>query len=91
VRALEAAATGEPELRTIWNEISERRARNMKLFAADLMTTGQLRADLTIDRIADVIWAMAGPELYTLLVRARGWSTNELAAWLTDAWVRLLL
>jgi len=91
VRALEAAATAEPALRTIWHEISERRASNMKLFAADLLKTGELRADLTIDRVADVIWAMNGPELYTLLVTQRGWSTAELEAWLADAWVRLLL
>jgi AcrR family transcriptional regulator len=91
VRALEGAAVAEPELGAIWREISERRARNMKLFAADLIETGELRAGLTLDRVADVIWAMNGPELYTLLVTQRGWSANELEAWLADAWARLLL
>lgn len=91
VRALEGAAAVEPELGTIWSEISERRARNMKMFAAELMKTGGLRAGLTLDRVADVIWAMNGPELYTLLVSQRGWPAGELEAWLADAWARLLL
>lgn len=91
VRALEGAAAAEPELGTIWREINDRRARNMKMFAAELVKAGGLRAGLTLDRVADVIWAMAGPELYTLLVRERGWSTRELEAWLADAWARLLL
>lgn len=91
VRALEAAAAAEPELGMIWREISERRARNMKMFAAELMKAGGLREGITVDRIADVIWAMNGPELYTLLVSQRGWSADELEAWLADAWARLLL
>jgi AcrR family transcriptional regulator len=91
VRAVEAAAAAEPELGMIWREISQRRSRNMKLFAADLIKAGGLRDGLTVDRIADVIWAMNGPELYTLLVSERGWSAAELEAWLADAWARLLL
>jgi len=91
VRALEAAAAAEPELGAIWREISERRARNMKRFATELIETGDMRPGLTRDRVADVIWAMNGPELYTLLVNQRGWSDDELAVWLTDTWSRLLL
>jgi AcrR family transcriptional regulator len=91
VGALEAAAAAEPELVTIWHEISERRARNMKVFAADLIETGGLRPELTRTRVGDVIWAMNGPELYTLLVTQRGWSADELQAWLADSWARLLL
>lgn len=91
VRALEAAAVAEPELGAIWREISERRARNMRLFAAELIKTGEVREDLAADRVADVIWATNGPELYSLLVLQRGWSPAELVSWLADAWVRLLL
>ncbi len=59
--------------------------------AAELIATGDVRAGLSADRVADVIWATNGPELYTLLVDQRGWPPAELAAWLADAWVRLLL
>ncbi len=91
VRALEAAAAARPELGAIWREISERRARNMKLFAADLVATGEVRADLSLDRVADILWATNGPELYTLLLEQRGWPSAELETWLADAWERLLL
>lgn len=90
-RALEASAHAAPELAAMWREIGERRARNMKRFAADLLATGEVRDSLTVDRIADVIWATNGPEMYALLVLSRGWSPAEFAAWLEDAWVRLLL
>jgi hypothetical protein len=52
----------EPELATLWSEISERRAANMRLFAADLAAAALLRVD--IDRAADIVWATNSPELY---------------------------
>ena len=46
----------------------------MRMFAADLRATGELRADLSDEEIADVVWSMNGPEYWSLLVVDRGWS-----------------
>jgi AcrR family transcriptional regulator len=90
-RVLQGAATLDPELNALWQEISQRRARNMRLFATDLAATGRLHHDLTIDKAADIIWSMNSPEFYLLLVQERGWSPAEFEQWLSDAWIRLLL
>ena len=90
-RVLQGAALLDAELATLWKSISERRARNMRLFAADLAVTGRLRSDFSIDKAADVIWAMNSPELYLLLIEQRGWSGEKFQAWLGEAWIRLLL
>jgi AcrR family transcriptional regulator len=89
--ALQAAASSTPELAALWREISERRAANMRLLVADLATTGSLRADLSIDEAADIIWSMNASEYYDLLVNQRGWPPERFEAWLNDAWQRLLL
>lgn len=91
IHVLQDAAATEPPLKSLWQGISDRRAANMRLFATDLMTTTQLRPELTVDEVADTIWAMNGPELYTLLVEQRGWSLDRFEAWLADSWCRLLL
>jgi len=91
VRVLQGAATQDPDLAALWREISGRRAANMRLAALDLEATGALRPDLTIDQVADILWSTNSPELYLLLVEERGWSPDELARWLADAWKRLLL
>ena len=91
VRALEAASAAHPDLGAMWREISERRARNMKKLAAELMRTGDVRAGLAADRIADTLWVGSSPQLFTLLVGERGWSEREYAAWLAEVWCRLLL
>jgi hypothetical protein len=41
--ALRDAAATDPDSAALWSEISERRAANMRLFAADLRVTGELR------------------------------------------------
>jgi hypothetical protein len=89
--ALRDAAASDPDSAATWREISERRARNMRAFAADLRATGELRTDLSDDDIADIIWSMNGPEYWTLLVSDRGWSSERFGNHLADAWQRLFL
>ena len=89
--ALRDAAATDTECAALWAEIGQRRATNMRAFAADLRTTGDLRADLTDDQVADIIWSMNAAEYWDLLVRERGWTPEQFQDWLTDAWTRLLL
>lgn len=89
--ALRDASVTEPEAREVWQAISDRRAANMKKVAADLKAAGGLRADLSIDDAADVIWATNSSELYVLLTVERGWSPDRYERWLADSWCRLLL
>lgn len=89
--ALRDAAVTDPDCAALWKEISQRRATNMQRLAADLRTTGELRGDLSNDQVADIIWSMNATEYWVLLVRERSWSPEQFAAWLADAWTRLLL
>ena len=90
-RVLQGAAPLDPELGALWQSISERRAANMRLFAADIAATGRLRPTLSVEKTADIIWSMNSPELYHLLVEQRGWTPEEFQNWQADAWARLLL
>lgn len=88
---LRGAAATAPELTEIRDEISARRAANMRLFAQDLADTGELRPGVDLDELADVVWSMNSAEYFSLLVRERGWAPDRFAAWLADAWCRLFL
>jgi AcrR family transcriptional regulator len=89
--ALRDAAATDPDCAALWTEIARRRATNMRTFAADLRSTGQMRDDLTDDQIADIIWSMNAAEYWVLLVRERAWTPDQFTEWLIDAWTRLLL
>jgi AcrR family transcriptional regulator len=89
--AVREAASTEPEAEEVWQEISRRRAANMRRLIRDIRNTGGLREDLSINQAADVVWAMNSSELYVLLTQERGWSPARFERWLADAWCRLLL
>ena len=90
-RALAEAALTDADCAALRAEISARRAANMRLLAAELRATGELRADLSDEEVADVVWSMNAAEYRALLVDQRGWTPERFGAWLADAWTRLLL
>lgn len=89
LEVLQQAAHTEPELATLRSQISQRRAANMRLFAADLAAAAPLR--VPVDHAADIVWATNSPELYQLLVGQRGWTASAYEQFLVDTWTRLLL
>lgn len=89
--AVRDAAHTASECAEIWREISERRGRNMREFAANLRTTGSVRPELSNAEVADIVWSMNSAEYWTLLVTERGWDAAKFRRYLADAWVRLLL
>ena len=89
--ALRDASATEPEAKQVWREISDRRAANMRKLVADVEAAGGLRAGLSVDEAADVIWATNSSEVYVLLTVEREWSPDRYERWLADTWCRLLL
>ena len=78
--ALRDAAVTDDDCRALWREVAERRAANMRQFAASLRSTGQLRPDLTDQQVADVIWSMNAAEYWVLLVGERRWTPQAVPA-----------
>lgn len=89
--ALRDASSTEPEAQRVWQEISERRAANMRKLVKDLQKTGGLRSDLSVSEAADVIWVTNSAELYVMLTVERGWLPQRYERWLAESWCRLLL
>lgn len=90
VEALRRAGEDDPACATAWRDLEERRAANMRLLAADLRATGELRRDLDDAAVADIVWSTNAMEYYALLVR-RGWEVDRYVAHLADLWTRMLL
>jgi AcrR family transcriptional regulator len=67
-RVIREAMPSEPEVTAVWNEISARRAANMRTFITDVNTTGALREDLTVERAADIVWTLNSSDVYLLLI-----------------------
>jgi AcrR family transcriptional regulator len=88
--ALKQAAEDDEECARVRRQVDERRAANMRLFAADLRAAGGVRDDLTDAEVADLVWATNSVEYFDLLA-SRGWDAGRVAVHLEDLWTRLLL
>ncbi|WP_043667099.1 TetR/AcrR family transcriptional regulator [Streptomyces xylophagus] len=62
----------------------QERLTGVTAFVTHLAETGALapRADPAL--VADAVWALAGPQLYTQLTAGRGWSADTYEEWLAD-------
>jgi len=76
-------AASSPDAASVWKQIREETLTAMKMFAADLVETGQLRVSAGVAR--DVLWTYHAPELYELLVLERGWSAARYGEFISRA------
>jgi AcrR family transcriptional regulator len=88
--ALRKAGDNDAVCAQTWRRLVTRRAANMRLFASDLRSTGELRDDLTDQEVADIVWSTNAAE-YWLLLAQRGWTPARYEALLVDVWSRTLL
>lgn len=85
------SAGGDPEARRVWAGIQDERLTGMGLFAGNLHGRGLLRPGLDAHAARDVLWVYTAPELYEMLVLARGWSLEKYGDFLADAMIAALL
>lgn len=85
------AAITDPELATLFDEISDSRLRRMRHNARRMHEAGHLRAGLSVSAAADVLWTYSSAEMYELLVLRRGMSLRRYQQFIADATVAALL
>ncbi|WP_243059130.1 TetR/AcrR family transcriptional regulator [Nocardioides sp. SR21] len=90
MNALREAGATDPACAEQYEMLSRRRAANMRLFAADLRSTGEVRDDLTDDAVADLVWSLNSPEWFSLIATS-GRTSQEYADLLADVLCRTLL
>jgi TetR/AcrR family transcriptional regulator, regulator of autoinduction and epiphytic fitness len=81
ILALAGAATADPDAAAIWRKNQDERRFGMRAFAATLTATGDVRADLDLEQVADVLWLAMDVRNYDWLVRQRGWTLEQYQDW----------
>ena len=88
---LRGAGVVAPELAKLEQRRERLRYQRQKKMIASLHDAGTLRAELGYAAARDVFWMLTGRDVYRMLVRERGWSSEQYEKWLADSLVRLLL
>jgi AcrR family transcriptional regulator len=90
-RLLADAARSDPEAAAMLDEVSRQRHEGQRHVARALARAGALRDGLRERDAADVVHALASPEVYGLLVLDRGWSGARYERWLAETLAQQLL
>jgi AcrR family transcriptional regulator len=85
---MRAAAASDPEVAAGWQRSVGLRRDTARAVVRALRG---LRPGLSREHAIDLVWAIASPEVYDLLVLQRGWSHAECAEWVADAIAAALL
>lgn len=81
---LRAAASTDPDMATLLQQIENQRLERMRHHAEFLTQRGHLRPDVTLAEATDILWACSSTEFYELLVLQRNWPLPRFAQFITD-------
>jgi AcrR family transcriptional regulator len=79
-----AAADVDEEVHELGETIRRESLVGATAFVRHLAEVGGLRDGLSVEKAADVCWALMNSVLWHLLVSVRGWSERDYAAWLVQ-------
>src|SRR5437762_2882361 len=90
-RILADAARSDEDAASLLAEIARQRHEGQRRIARSLAHSGALRPGIRERDAADIIHALASPEVYGLLVSDRGWSGERYEKWLRSILIDQLL
>jgi AcrR family transcriptional regulator len=87
VEMLRAAASADPAIAGQWDDDADPRFAVHLEAARSLVAKPGVRAGLTAEHAADLLFGLLSPELYQVFVRDRGWSPERWESWAADTLV----
>jgi AcrR family transcriptional regulator len=80
-----------PDLAALENEMECRRYEAQSVIITFLKQSGRLRSGLSETAARDILWTLTGREVYRMLVRERGWTSEAYENWLAETLATALL
>jgi AcrR family transcriptional regulator len=88
---LRGAGAVAPELARLEQERERIRYEREEAMILSLRDAKRLRPGLSYRAARDILWTLTGSDVYRMLVRERGWSSQKYQDWLADTLVHSLL
>jgi AcrR family transcriptional regulator len=85
LEVIRGSAPVDPDLAALWDLIQTDFHANQRVIVQQLYDAGRLRKGLSVDEGTDILWTLNHPDVWLLLVGARGWTPGRWEAWFTDA------
>jgi len=88
---LRGAGVVAPELAKLERQRESLRYERQERMIISLRDAGRLPLELDYATARDIFWMLTGRDVYRMLVRERGWSSQKYQDWLADTLVHSLL
>lgn len=90
-RALETAAGGDEEARSLYRQSRRQRLIGAGIVADRVAELGALADGITVEEARDLMWLASDPMLFDRIVIDRGWRIARFERWLADMTVAQVL
>jgi AcrR family transcriptional regulator len=84
LQVIRGAAPSDPEVAALWDLIQSDFYDNQRAIVRELRRTRSLRPGLDVTRATDILWTLNHPDVWQLLVGARGWTPEQYEQWFGD-------
>jgi len=84
LRVIRDAAPADPEIASLWELIQSDFYANQRTIVESIQEKRALAPGLDVDRATDLLWTLNHPDVWLLLVGARGWTPNQFETWFAD-------
>jgi AcrR family transcriptional regulator len=81
---IRSAAASDADAAELWSRIESDFYDNQRAIVQALHDGGALRDGLDVARAADIMWTLNHPDVWHLLVGARGWTPEAWEQWFAD-------
>ncbi|RSM52491.1 TetR/AcrR family transcriptional regulator [Amycolatopsis sp. WAC 01376] len=85
------ATAAHPDLRELWPDREDPRHTVHTAAAKALLEKPGVRTDLTVEKAADILYAVLSPELFLILTRDRAWAPGDWEPWVEELLAAQLL
>lgn len=82
---IRSAASVDADGAALWDLIQSDFYENQRVLVATIHGRGGLRAGLDVATATDVLWTLNHPDVWLLLVGARGWTPDQFESWFAGA------
>jgi len=88
---IRSAAPSDPDIEVLWTRIQSDFYEVQRPIVKSLHRKKALRPGLDVTRATDILWTLNHPDLWQLLVGARGWTPDQYEQWFGDTTCSQLL
>jgi len=85
------AATADPEIAAMLHHLADGRLTDARMVAHSLAEKHALAPEMTVERAADLLWALCSHDLYRMLVVEQHWPSQDYERWLAGSLIHSLL